>query len=305
MTSLDLLFRKIRDSFSVQDTQTIIMVLVVFLFTVLLLLSPLLLRRLWKRKIRRRAIDQYRALADLYRLDGDDEKVLEQLSQHLRNPWKKYLLITNPRTYMEVLHRLKRDFETFTANEQKLAQKLQDRNYDQFRCPDSTMQFQQNHQIIIIDRNRTLVARITASDDTAFECERVSGHTAVSSGSQVLLLYPYGNGLAVGNTVIEALKGNRIKLLAVDMDKPADIDYEDLDVPVYIRKVTLGTSPVPAILKHIKGYDFILKVEEERLKKRSDIKIFFLPEKGSVPVNAEVTARRKARVVATAGYLKG
>ncbi len=302
MTRLDILFKKIRDSFTGQDLQTIILFVVIVVFIVFLLISPVIINLLWKRRMRKTAEKQYKDLVELFQLDSGDEMVLEKLCIFLKNPWKKYLLLTNPRTYLAALHKLYKDIDKFRSDEQALSQKILNIEYEQFQKPESTWQFRKNHQLIIIYNNRTCFARIKSSDQTSFSCELASKKYKLASGDQVLLLYPYGNGLAVGNTVIDQINEDKIKMVAVDMDPPDDIDYKDLKVDVFVKRVTAGSKMIPAELRQIHGLDFYLSIQEHKLKRQNDIKIFFAKEKGSVPVNAEVISSRKKQIIAGTGY---
>jgi hypothetical protein len=274
------------------------------------------------RKTRKKALELYQEQLDFYNLNEDDKKVLDQLSNYLRHPWKKYLLITNPRTYVEALRKMKIDLDLFKEHQEKLAGKLEGRKYIQSRCPVSSAEFRINHQIVLLANDNVCLAEIIAADDEVFSCKKISGESDWDEEGQITFLYPYGNGLSAGVTTLlgndgenEAENQNEddseddnnsevFQLKAVDLASPADLEYNSLDVEVFVRKITTASLLVPGRLQKIKGCKLHLEIDQHKLKVHNDIKVFFSPVKGAVPVNAEIASVRRNRIIVDTGYFR-
>ena len=302
MDRISIILKQIRESFYVTDTQIIFFFVVIICFAAALIIAPIIISSMWKRGVRDRARALYEEQVEYFQLDGDEEKIIDRLSRYLKYPWKKYLLITNPRAYVSALKNMYAEYERFKTVERALSQKILTDEHDQNQMPAHTSQFRKNHQIILICENKPIIARIAEIDDSGFLCEYERGSQNLRPGMSALLLYPYGNGLAVGTSVVDKTKDANIKLIAADMDTPEQIDYSHFSIPVYVRKVSLKSGFIHAQLRQISGMEFFLQVTGHSLKKGDDVKIYFSKEKGSVPVNAEITVSRKAQVIADAGY---
>ena len=302
MENTNTLLRQIRESFLVSDTQIVLFFIVIACLVIVFSAAPFIISFVLKKGVHKRAQNHYEELVEYYQLDGDDEKILERLSRYLKHPWKKYLLISNPRAYISAMNRMYKEFEIFGASAQTLSQKIILDEHDQNQQPLNTGQFRKNHQIILISENRPAIARILSVAPDGFVCETERGSRNLSAGLSVLLLYPYGNGLALGESVIDKVSESKIKLIAADMDDPSQIEYDNLAVPVFLRKISLGSGFVPARLRSISKWQFSFQVTGNAFKKHDDIKIYFSQDKGSVPVNAEIIVSRRSQIVADAGY---
>ena len=297
-----MLLESFREAFAVNTVQVWLFLLCCLAFLALLIISPFIIKAAWKRKVKKRTEEKYRLLADIHNLGPEDEIVLNKLSAYLKDPRKKYVLITNARAYLAALESYIAEYKRFRIDERALCQKLEIAGDMQYSIPENTAFFKTGCQLVIMTGEKSYVTRVLAVEENSFITEGTFDPYVIKPGTDIILLYPFGNGLTVGDTVVDKVKDNKIKLVGTDMEKPENIEYYNLNVKVHIRNIDSGSGYIEAVLKSIVGKEFNIKAEKHNFKRRDDIKIFFSSEKGSVPVNAEIVAVKKKHIIADTGY---
>ncbi len=232
-----------------QTPQEIIITIIIILsFILFLIVYYLLQQRKIRRQTAKRSQELYDEAVQGLDLSPSDESLIEEMSQFLKEPVKKYLIITNQVTFnacaSQLLEKTAVPEESISALRVKLGFNRRTEN----KMPRSTADLPPGASVLLKNnKGKTLKAKILPPKTEAFRLMSRDAAQGFTSGTPVSIYYPHHSGIIRFNSHISNYSNGLMQLS--HSEEPQRFQRREyyrqkVSFPAYIKQAGKDSEPV-------------------------------------------------------------
>ncbi|MBN1697250.1 MAG: PilZ domain-containing protein [Spirochaetales bacterium] len=218
-----------------------------------------------------------------YSLTKPEIDLLDRMSRFLKNPLKKYLLLTNSHTFNTCFHLLASREESDKKIQLSIFKKLGFSRFDPYRVPDSSNDIAEGSPAKLISKDKKIIINgfVTRQLPDAIVFESLNSFIGFTNDDEVFLVTHNYTGLYVFKTRI--LKAENKTIFAAQSKNIVRTQHREyfrknIVLPILLRRIDSKEEPDRADIRDLSAGGLCVTNPGKKYVKDDDLSLFFHKE---------------------------
>lgn len=276
----DEFFREIAESFNRTPKEIIIFISVILVIIGLAVILNIIKRITARNKLTLAVNERYEKYIVKYSLTKPELDLIDRMSRFLKNPLKKYLLLTNPHTFNTCFHLLSRQEKVDNQIRMSFYKKLGFNRFDPYQVPGSSNDIAEGTPAKLLSKDRQTVINgsIIRQLPDAIVFESLNSLIEFSNDDKVLLITHNYTGLYGFKTRILKAENNTIYAAhSEDIIRTQHREYfrKKIYLPILLRLEGSKEEPDHAYIRNLSAGGLSVTNPGKKYSKEDDLSLFF------------------------------